>query len=214
MRIGIHPSDKPRWSEHDIRAGAWQAVCSGAAGVVYGHNNVWQMHHPEREKRESAHSAHLECCARSRELTPVDGRFKSACYPVPEVSWKAALSAPGPRSTRIVSEYLDALPAGVHDTKSPAQGRVVAIEAPNEVADRDGRVDVIASEGEGWLLAHSGHGYAFELDLTGFSGQARWLDPRSGEWNDADPVSGGNQRFVPPSNGGVEHDWVLEVKSG
>lgn len=146
------------------------------------------------------------------ELTSVDGRFKSACYPVPELSWRAALSAPGPRSTRIVAEYLDALPSSVNDTKAPAQGRVVAIEALNEVADRDGRVDVIASEGEGWLLAHSGHGYAFELDLAGFSGLARWLDPRSGEWSDAGAVTSGKQRFVPPSKGGVEHDWVLEVK--
>lgn len=54
MRIGIHPSNKPRWNEHDVRVGAWQAVCAGAAGVVYGHNNIWQMHDPEREKRESA----------------------------------------------------------------------------------------------------------------------------------------------------------------
>lgn len=146
------------------------------------------------------------------QLTLVDGRFKSACFPVPELSWRAALSAPGPRSTRIVAEYLDVLPDAVHESKAPAQQRLVSSDAPADVAERDGRVDVIAADAEGWLLAHSGHGYAFELDLAGFQGVARWLDPRSGESSEAGPIQGGKQRFVPPSKGGVEHDWVLEVK--
>lgn len=75
-------------------------------------------------------------------------------------------------------------------------------------------MDVIAAEKEGWLLAHSGQGYAFELDLAGFKGEARWLDPRTGEWTGAGTVEGGVQRYEPPSSGGVEHDWVLEVRRG
>lgn len=59
MRVGIRPSDKPYWSEHDVRAGAWQAVCAGVCGIVYGHNNVWQMHDPERERRASPFSQTL-----------------------------------------------------------------------------------------------------------------------------------------------------------
>jgi hypothetical protein len=144
-------------------------------------------------------------------LTTVDGRFKSACYPVPELSWRAALKAAGPRSTRVIAEYLASLPKEVHDAKAPAQDRIVSLGAPVDVAERDGRVDIIAA-GTEWLLAHSGHGHPFELDLTGFKGQARWLDPRSGEWSDPVPVEGGKQPFAPPSKGGVEHDWVLEVK--
>ncbi|GMK54161.1 hypothetical protein CspeluHIS016_0107470 [Cutaneotrichosporon spelunceum] len=191
MRIGIHPSDKPRWSAHDVRASTWQAVCAGTCGIVYGHNNVWQMHDPEREK--------------------LDGRFNSACFPVPELSWRDALQAPGPRATRLAAEYLAALPKEVHDTKAPAQARLVSSDAPRDVAERDGRVDVIAA-GTQWLLAHSGRGHSFELDLTGFSGHARWLDPRNGQWSDPVAVEGGRQAFVPPSKGGVEHDWVLEVR--
>ncbi|KLT46263.1 hypothetical protein CC85DRAFT_325052 [Cutaneotrichosporon oleaginosum] len=191
MRIGINPSERPLWNEHDVRAGAWQAVCAGACGIVYGHNNVWQMHSPEREK--------------------LDGRFKSACYPVPDLSWQDALKAPGTRGTRVIAEYLASLPREVHDTKAPAQDRLVSAAAPAEVVQRDGRVDVIAA-GSQWLIAHSGHGYPFELDLSGFRGQARWLDPRSGEWSDAIAVEGGKQSFTPPSSGNVENDWVLEVK--
>lgn len=141
----------------------------------------------------------------------MDGRFKSACYPVPELSWRAALKAPGPRSTRVIAEYLATLPKEVHEAKAPAQDRLVSTSAPADVAERDGRVDIIAA-GTEWLLAHSGHGYAFELDLSGFKGQARWLDPRSGEWSDPVAVDGGKQSFAPPSKGSVEHNWVLEVK--
>lgn len=66
------------------------------------------------------------------------------------------------------------------------------------------------------LIAHSGHGEKFELDVKKVFGrkqvEARWLDPRSGKESSVEgDVSSGT--FTPPSRGGLEHDWVLVLRA-
>lgn len=70
-----------------------------------------------------------------------------------------------------------------------------------------------------WLLAHSGRGYAFVLDLTkafelGSKLSVSWIDPRSGEKRKGEGITaeqGETTRFEPPSGGGVKDDWLLEI---
>ena len=68
--------------------------------------------------------------------------------------------------------------------------------------------------GEGFLLAYSPNGLAFELDLKGLAGlgadtaAAQWMNPRTGAFSENIEVTG---RFTPPS-AGRNNDWVLVLK--
>jgi hypothetical protein len=68
------------------------------------------------------------------------------------------------------------------------------------------------------IIAHSGFGAAFELDLSTFKGaQVRgvWLDPRTGKRTElAEIAVGPKVQFKPPSSGGVADDWVLVLTRG
>ena len=65
--------------------------------------------------------------------------------------------------------------------------------------------------GEGFLLAYSPNGLAFELDLSGFrSASARWMNPRTGEYT---MIEAATERFLPPS-AGRNNDWVLVLTTG
>jgi hypothetical protein len=50
LHNALDAKQKWKWTADDVRAGAWQSVLSGACGVVYGANAVWQMYDPERRK--------------------------------------------------------------------------------------------------------------------------------------------------------------------
>lgn len=54
MYVNLAPGSGAKWNGDDIRSGAWQSVLSGACGVVYGHNTVWQMYDVEHAKSMSS----------------------------------------------------------------------------------------------------------------------------------------------------------------
>lgn len=66
------------------------------------------------------------------------------------------------------------------------------------------------------LIAHSGHGEAFEVDLKKVFGEkdvkASWLNPRTGVESAVEGGVNGGQ-FSPPTKGGLENDWVLVVRA-
>lgn len=71
-------------------------------------------------------------------------------------------------------------------------------------------------EGESTILiAHSGHGESFELDVGKAFGakkvDVQWLDPRTGKESSVEGEISG--KFTPPSRGGLEHDWVLVLRA-
>jgi hypothetical protein len=78
--------------------------------------------------------------------------------------------------------------------------------------------DVYADKPSTTIIAHSGFGAAFELDLSTFKGaqiKGVWLDPRTGKRTDlAEITAGPKVGFKPPSSGGVTDDWVLVLTRG
>lgn len=72
MHVNLTPGSGVKWMGDDIRSGAWQSVLSGACGVVYGHNTVWQMYDAELAKsmssgiKDSADGSRPSDCASSR----------------------------------------------------------------------------------------------------------------------------------------------------
>ena len=71
-------------------------------------------------------------------------------------------------------------------------------------------------KGEDWLFAYSAQGLPFDLSMSAEwdGAQARWFDPRSGEYAEPFAVRGGKiEAFVPPS-AGRNCDWVLTIKKG
>jgi hypothetical protein len=135
------------------------------------------------------------------------------CGHDPTISWRGDLTLPGAVNLHHVQDYFMSLPDAVWDARRPAQELLVHSDAPEGVAAKDGRVDVM-TDGKGWVLVHSGQGYGFELDVPQFAGEAaeaRWIDPRDGTRGEAFDAGAGKQRFEPPSRGSVRDDWLLEI---
>jgi len=80
---------------------------------------------------------------------------------------------------------------------------------------RDGTPNAAQST---WLIAHSGMGHAFDLNLLlafapGANVKGVWFDPRKGETLALFSVDvSGKVRFTPPTSGSRQHDWVVIVK--
>jgi hypothetical protein len=185
-----------KWAADDIRAGAWQSALSGACGVVYGANAVWQMYDPHRRQNEPHH--------------------KPVCGLDENTSWRTSIQLPGASQLRILTDYLLSLPKDVFHHREPAQQLLLANDAPKERADRDARVDVMwdryPDKAPTTVIAHSGFGYPFELDLRVFNDgiDAEWLDPRTGKRVRIGRLEvSARRRFAPPSTGAVTDDWVL-----
>lgn len=170
-------------------------VLSGAVGYVYGANSVWQMYDPDR--------------------VPT---IQAVCGLPPSRSWKSDIDLPGPSYLPHLWKLLEELPSAVYHARQPAQDILLATSAPD---DLDSRVTVMRDVYGGksdttLLIAHSGHGEAFQLDNKKAFGEkevsASWLDPRSGVESS---VEGGlnDGRFTPPTRGGLEHDWVLLLRA-
>lgn len=144
---------------------------------------------------------------------------EAVCGLDPSRSWRSDINLPGPSCLPHLWSLLESLSSEVFHARSPAQDILVASSAPD---DLDSRVTVmrdvyVGKEGESTILiAHSGHGEKFELDVKKVFGtkkvEAWWLDPRTGkECSVEGDVSSGI--FTPPSRGGLEHDWVLVLRA-
>jgi len=81
--------------------------------------------------------------------------------------------------------------------------------APGDDMVRGGRAFVLASADE--VVAYLPDGGEVGLDVARLAGErnARWLDPRSGEWSDAGQVEGGAVHTFTAPDGS---DWVLLLR--
>jgi hypothetical protein len=144
------------------------------------------------------------------------------------LSWKDSLDLPGLDSLSLLREYFLSLPRHIYDSRIPAQELLVSSDAPMEKQEKDGRIDIMrdsltftssnTDEDSSWVIAHSGMGYGFALNLTQpFGNEARprrvkmeWLDPRTGTKQVEREIDIGRAvKFEPPSKGSVKDDWVL-----
>jgi hypothetical protein len=131
-------------------------------------------------------------------------------------SWKEALNVPGPGYIAILASFFGTLPADMN--LQPAQDVLLSSAAPEASRDTDGRVDVmrdVSADYSNLLIAHSGSGYAFEIDLEAVFGEhsvtTAWFDPRTGT-EAPFQLCPRQTKFTPPSAGSVKHDWVLVVR--
>lgn len=139
-----------------------------------------------------------------------------------DLTWKSALDLPGLDSITLLKEYFLSLPASVYESRIPAQDLLVDSQATAASRELDGRIDLMKDQtanGSTWLIAHSGMGFAFTLDLAkafepGSTVRGAWLDPRTGKRQAigqvviSDPI-----RFEPPTSGSVRDDWVLILEA-
>ena len=134
------------------------------------------------------------------------------------------MDLPGPGYIRVLADYFASLPRSVADSRHPAQDLLISSACPAEWAHRDGRIDILRDgpplqSNSTWLIAHSGRGYSFVLDLSkafsqGTQVRLSWLDPRDGERVDiASTTVAGLSEFEPPSGGTIAQDWVLILQT-
>lgn len=187
-------------------------VLSGACGIVYGCNVVWQMYDCELFKRMFLPVAIW--------LT-IDN---PSCYPVcgtaKDMSWKKSIHLPGPAQLQLLVSTFTQLPTHISENRQPRQDLVISTNCPVEWQDRDGRIDVMADHSKSlasWLIAHSGRGYSFALNLKSVFAprdtlSAEWLNPRTAERSEISAPSPAEAvKFEPPTQGSVASDWVLII---
>lgn len=120
---------------------------------------------------------------------------------------------------RILQDYFLSLPEAAYNNRRPAQELLVSSTAPHDRKNRDARVDVMRDvqpgAGTTWVVAHSGMGHDFVLDLAkafevGTELKVERLDPRTGERTNLGSIqAAAKSHFETPSKGGVEDDWVF-----
>lgn len=138
-----------------------------------------------------------------------------------DLDWKTSLELPGLDSLAILRKYFSSLPRSITDNRVPAQDLLVSSDAPRELQEQDARIDIMRDVQPGsstskWVIAHSGMGYGFVLDLVkafckeSLEVRGEWLDPRTGSKQPIGIVGVDTAvRFDPPSKGSVKEDWVV-----
>lgn len=136
-----------------------------------------------------------------------------------DLSWKQSLDLPGPAQLDILRAYFLSLPSAIYDYRRPAQELLVSTSAPEDRRDRDARIDLMRdfqpSGKRSWVIAHTGMGYEFTLDLVRAFSEERpivveRLNPRTGERDRlADVRAEARVPFQTPTKGSVKDDWVF-----
>lgn len=203
--VGFNTS-RPLWNASHVRHGFYNAYLSGSCGFTYGANAIWQMYAPVQQlaRPELFYEAQIE-------------------QPVNE-SWRDALHYPGATQSGFVQKLFSALDRETFDSMQPNRSFILSPSDEDVLGFSSNRyVAGLVSASQYWV--YTGYGDAFDLDLDALaehfgapaaSANARWYDPRQGEYRN---TSGnavvsleGRKAFVPPSSGGVDHDWVLHLK--
>ncbi|KAK7703342.1 hypothetical protein SLS57_010991 [Botryosphaeria dothidea] len=199
--VGFNTS-RPLWNASHVRHGFYSAVFSGACGFTYGAQAIWQMYAPK------AQLARPDLWIEAQLDQPVNE------------SWRDALGFEGARQ----SGYVRGLFEGVWgEGLEPERSFIRSPGNGTDVLSYEGNRYVAGLAGEGRYWVYTGYGDAFDLDLDALaehfgtpSGRAQWYDPRQGAYRNVTGAAvfplEGRKTFVPPSSGGVDHDWVLSVK--
>ncbi|KAF9878377.1 hypothetical protein CkaCkLH20_03869 [Colletotrichum karsti] len=209
---GAHDSfntSKAIWNASDVRHGYYPAVLSGACGITFGSLPVQQSY--ENMSLIASPEHYME---------PQLGLSENA-------SWHEAIHWPGAKQTGYVAKLFEGLTAEQFNSLQPARE---LISSPSDLAE-----DVLSFDGDryiagmmtsGYYSVYSGWGDAFDVDLEalaaiweapGVNVKALWFDPRTSERLSVEGSSTfeakGVKTFTPPTNGGVDFDWVLIIKS-
>ncbi|OJD33769.1 uncharacterized protein BKCO1_2700067 [Diplodia corticola] len=198
--VGFNAS-RPLWNASHVRHGFYNARLAGACGFTYGANAVWQMYAPRAQ------------LARPDLFVPPQIE-----QPANE-SWRDALAYPGATQSGFVQRLFAGLDREDLESLRPDRGFVASADVLAYEGNR--YVAGLVSRRQYWVYA--GYGDAFDLDLDALRAhfgkdraRARWYDPRQGvyrnETGSARPFGlEGRKAFVPPTSGGVDDDWVLEL---
>lgn len=132
------------------------------------------------------------------------------------MSWETSLHLPAPARLKVLHDFFLSLPPSSGSSRRPRQDVLVSNGCPAEWAERDGRVDVMG-DGSGWLVAHSGRGYEFALDLPrAFEGgeevAVSWLNTYTGKEVSAGKVRVDTRVAFSPPEGTGERSAVLVLR--
>lgn len=144
------------------------------------------------------------------------------CGTSASMSWKSSLALPAPARLRKLHDFFISLPGTIAASRQPRQDTLISTECPPEWAERDGRIDIMsdaAGAQSSWLIAHSGRGHAFTLDLTrAFAAdtevQTAWLDTITGKETYPGVMRvTSSAKFVPAIPNMIDRSAVLVVRT-
>ncbi|KAF2142288.1 uncharacterized protein K452DRAFT_358127 [Aplosporella prunicola CBS 121167] len=200
-------SSRPLWNASHVRHGFYNAYLSGSCGFTYGAQAIWQMYAPVQQ------------------LARPDLYIEPQLEQPANESWHDALRYPGATQAGYVQKLFSSVDKSTFGSMQPNRSFIVGGADGEDVLSYTGDryVAGLVSHSQYWIYA--GYGDAFTLDFDalaahfdkpGASVNARWYDPRQGEFRNSTEKSllslTGQQKFVSPSSGGVDHDWVLHVE--
>lgn len=174
-----------RMDAHQVRQAAYWAMLAGAAGHGYGCIDV--------------------CHFQSDDMIP-DYSHPMKKFPS-NTDWREAINFDGAYQMGIMRKLFEQRP---WHKLVPDQSIVTGGQDEGEDHIQAAR----AADG-GFVLAYTSNGKPFELDLGKVRAgtvEARWYDPRNGDWLPIGEFRGKtNQTFTPPSPGDQD-DWVLVLE--
>ncbi len=166
------------FTDWDVRQACyWSLLIAPTAGVTYGHNWIW----PWRETR-----------------SPVDGHEY-----IGEVGpWREAVDAPAAQQLRHMRAFFD----GIEWWRLNPAGELLAAQPGAEDVDRF--IAAGASDDRSLIVAFTPYPQPiqFKTDVLPAGARARWFNPRTGQWTDAQAEGGAT--FRPPADG----DWLLLIQ--
>ncbi|KAB2574443.1 hypothetical protein BFW01_g4189 [Lasiodiplodia theobromae] len=204
--VGFNTS-RPLWNASYVRHGFYNAYLSGSCGFTYGANAIWQMYAPVQQ------------------LARADLWIEPQIAQPTNESWRDALRYPGATQSGYVQKLFSTLDRDTLESLQPNRSFILSPSDEADVLTYTGNryVAGLASNSQYWVYA--GYGDAFDLDLGALAGHfgkdeasasARWYDPRQGEYRNTTGNAAfdltGRKAFVPPTSGGVDHDWILHLK--
>ena len=180
-----HPAyhSKKRFTDLEVRRAAyWSLLVAPTAGVSFGHNSIWVW--AEEPEVPEGH-------ARIGTVAP----------------WQEGLDTPGVRSMTVLRRFFDSLPWW---QLRPAPELVV-----KQPGERDPHRFVAAARKEDGELAvvylPQGGDISLRLEslkrpaIACWEADARWFNPRTGEWAEAGTFRKATHTFTAPDSS----DWVL-----
>jgi hypothetical protein len=192
-------TSRPVWNASDVRHGLYYGVFSGGCGFTYGAHGIWQLYDPPSL------------------LARPDLFIEPQLSQPANISWRDELDFPGASQAQHLQHLFIDLPAHIYRGLEPDRSFVTnANGALTWESDR--RLAALSSASTHYWV-YVGHGDSFELELSNIAkrGNAKsaivnWFSPRDALTWETEKISlEGNKTFVPPSSGGVDSDWVLQL---
>lgn len=175
----VYSLDKAKklFDDHDVRrASYWSLLVSPPAGITYGAHGIWSWQLTRGFPMNFPHAGEAP-------------------------SWQEAMRLPGSTSMKHLKDLFTSFEFW---RLRPAQELLV--EQPG-TQDPLRYVVIAVAEGGDWGLAYLPAGGTVHLrpEALGSSIEARWFNPRTGEWLRSQPVGGSRLELTAPD----EKDWVV-----